>query len=152
MLVPLIVRPNPIGSGYEIVAGHRRKAASEWAGIDTVPVMIMQFANLYIFRLYIVVENPTYTLFTCLLHLFVLLLFNKEGFVEILEFTHFARIFKFNRTPEIGKKKEISHEIKVSVVMHSPSQPFLGGSTTMTSARIPSFEYSSGKTSSTFPT
>ena len=29
-----------------------------------------------IFHLYIVVENPTYTLFACLLHLFVLLLFN----------------------------------------------------------------------------
>ena len=41
----------------------------------------------------------------------------KEKLVEVLEFTHFARIFKFNRTPEIGKKKEISHEIKVSVVM-----------------------------------
>lgn len=40
VLVPMIVRPNPIGSGYEIIAGHRRKAASEWAGIDTVPVMI----------------------------------------------------------------------------------------------------------------
>ena len=42
VLVPLIIRANPIGSGYEIVAGHRRKAASEWAGIDTVPVMIVQ--------------------------------------------------------------------------------------------------------------
>ena len=42
VLVPLIVRPNPIGTGYEIVAGHRRKAASEWAGIDMVPVMIVQ--------------------------------------------------------------------------------------------------------------
>lgn len=42
VLVPLIVRPNPIGAGYEIIAGHRRKAASEWAGIDTVPVMIVQ--------------------------------------------------------------------------------------------------------------
>ncbi len=45
MLVPLIVRPNPIGSGYEIIAGHRRKAASEWAGIDTVPVMIVPMDN-----------------------------------------------------------------------------------------------------------
>lgn len=45
------------------------------------------------------------------------MLSTKEGFVEILEFTHFARIFKFNRTPKIGKKKDISHEIKVSVVM-----------------------------------
>ena len=42
VLVPLIVRPNPFGSGYEIIAGYRRKAASEWAGIDTVPVMIVQ--------------------------------------------------------------------------------------------------------------
>ena len=42
MLVPLIVRTNPTGSGYEIIAGYRRKAASEWAGIDTVPVMIVQ--------------------------------------------------------------------------------------------------------------
>ena len=42
VLVPLLVRPNPIGAGYEIIAGHRRKAASEWAGIDTIPVMIVQ--------------------------------------------------------------------------------------------------------------
>lgn len=40
-----------------------------------------------------------------------------DSLVEVLEFTHFARIFKFNRTPKIGKKKEISHEIQVSVVM-----------------------------------
>lgn len=30
ILVPLLVRPNPKGSGYEIIAGHRRKAASEY--------------------------------------------------------------------------------------------------------------------------
>ena len=41
ILVPLIVRPNPDGEGYEIIAGHRRKAACEWAGVDTVPVMVM---------------------------------------------------------------------------------------------------------------
>ena len=48
----------------------------------------------------------------------------KEKLVEVLEFTHFARIFKFNRTPEYREdsyktilKKEVSHEIKVSVVM-----------------------------------
>ena len=41
VLVPLIVRPNPDGEGYEIIAGHRRKAACEWAGVDTVPVMVM---------------------------------------------------------------------------------------------------------------
>lgn len=42
ILVPLIVRPNPDGEGYEIIAGHRRKAACEWAGVDTVPVIVMQ--------------------------------------------------------------------------------------------------------------
>ena len=42
ILVPLIVRANPDGEGYEIIAGHRRKAACEWAGVDTVPVMVMQ--------------------------------------------------------------------------------------------------------------
>ena len=30
VLVPLLARPNPDGEGYEIVAGHRRKAACEW--------------------------------------------------------------------------------------------------------------------------
>lgn len=42
VLVPLIVRTNPDGEGYEIIAGHRRKAACEWASVDTVPVMVMQ--------------------------------------------------------------------------------------------------------------
>ncbi len=42
VLVPLIVRPNPAGEGYEIIAGHRRKAGCEWAGVDTVPVIVMQ--------------------------------------------------------------------------------------------------------------
>ena len=41
----------------------------------------------------------------------------KGGYVEILGFTHFSRIFRFNHTGEIGRKKEIFHEIKVSVVM-----------------------------------
>ncbi len=45
-------------------------------------------------------------------------------FVEILEFTHFARVFQFNRVcgngmdgREMVLKKEISHGIKVFVVM-----------------------------------
>ena len=42
VLVPLIVRTYPDGEGYEIIAGHRRKAACEWAGVDTVPVMVMR--------------------------------------------------------------------------------------------------------------
>ena len=41
----------------------------------------------------------------------------KGGYVEILEFTHFSQVFRFNHTGGIGRKKEISHEIKVSVVM-----------------------------------
>ena len=40
-----------------------------------------------------------------------------ENLVEILRFTHFSRVFKFNKTSEIGRKKEIFHEINVSVVM-----------------------------------
>ena len=38
-------------------------------------------------------------------------------FVELLEFTHFARVFKFSGQSNFGRKKVISHEIKVSVVM-----------------------------------
>lgn len=34
VLVPLLARPNPNGDGFEIIAGHRRKEASKWAGID----------------------------------------------------------------------------------------------------------------------
>lgn len=41
----------------------------------------------------------------------------KGGYVEILEFTHFARVFKFSGQSNFGRKKEIFHEIKVSVVM-----------------------------------
>ena len=39
VLVPGIVRPQPEG-GYEIVAGHRRRRASELAGKATMPVII----------------------------------------------------------------------------------------------------------------
>ncbi len=42
VLVPLIVRSNPYGEGYEIIAGHRRKAACTWAGIEEVPVIIRE--------------------------------------------------------------------------------------------------------------
>lgn len=40
-------------------------------------------------------------------------------FVEILEFTHFTSIFRFNKTDGIGKEKELFHDVKVSVVMES---------------------------------
>ena len=39
ILVPGIVRPRKEG-GYEIVAGHRRKRASELAGMETMPVIV----------------------------------------------------------------------------------------------------------------
>ncbi len=41
----------------------------------------------------------------------------KGEFVEILEFTHFATVFKFHGKANFGRKKEISNGIKVSVVM-----------------------------------
>ena len=39
MLVPAIARPLPDGS-YELVAGHRRRRASELAGKETMPVIV----------------------------------------------------------------------------------------------------------------
>ena len=39
VLVPAIARPLPDG-GYELVAGHRRRRASELAGKETMPVMV----------------------------------------------------------------------------------------------------------------
>lgn len=42
VFVPLIVRSNPYGDGYEIIAGHRRKAACAWAGIEEVPVIVRE--------------------------------------------------------------------------------------------------------------
>lgn len=41
VLVPGIVRPRP-GGGYEMVAGHRRRRASELAGRDTMPVLVRE--------------------------------------------------------------------------------------------------------------
>lgn len=40
MIVPLLARPNPYGDGYEVIAGHRRKAACSWAGLTKVPVVV----------------------------------------------------------------------------------------------------------------
>lgn len=39
ILNPVIVRPRPEG-GYELISGHRRKRASELAGLETIPVII----------------------------------------------------------------------------------------------------------------
>ena len=44
VLVPAIVRPIPDG-GYEIVSGHRRKHASELAGLYTMPCIVRDMDN-----------------------------------------------------------------------------------------------------------
>ena len=42
VLVPLLVRKNPHGDGYEIISGHRRKEAALWTGLTKVPVIIRE--------------------------------------------------------------------------------------------------------------
>lgn len=39
VIVPALARPKADG-GYELIAGHRRKAACKWAGFDSMPVVI----------------------------------------------------------------------------------------------------------------
>ena len=39
VIVPALARPKS-GGGYELIAGHRRKAACKWAGIGVMPVVI----------------------------------------------------------------------------------------------------------------
>ena len=41
VVTPAIARPRPEG-GYELIAGHRRKAASELAGLATMPVVVRE--------------------------------------------------------------------------------------------------------------
>lgn len=40
VLVPAIARPKESG-GYELIAGHRRQKASQFAGLDSMPVVVM---------------------------------------------------------------------------------------------------------------
>lgn len=40
VLVPAIARPME-GGGYELIAGHRRRRASQLAGLDSMPVIVM---------------------------------------------------------------------------------------------------------------
>ena len=40
VLVPLLLRPVGQGGKYEIIAGHRRKMAAEWAGLTQVPAIV----------------------------------------------------------------------------------------------------------------
>ena len=44
VLVPVLVRPKPDG-GYEMVAGHRRKRASELAGAETIPCIVRDLTD-----------------------------------------------------------------------------------------------------------
>lgn len=39
VIVPALARPKADG-GYELIAGHRRKAACKWVGLDSMPVVI----------------------------------------------------------------------------------------------------------------
>lgn len=43
ILVPLLVRKNPDGEGFEIIAGHRRKENALWAGVNEVPAIILRW-------------------------------------------------------------------------------------------------------------
>ena len=45
ILVPLLVRKNPDGEGFEIIAGHRRKEAALWAGIKEVPIIVKDYTD-----------------------------------------------------------------------------------------------------------
>ena len=42
VIVPLILRKNPYGEGYEIISGHRRKTACKWVGVTEIPAIIME--------------------------------------------------------------------------------------------------------------
>lgn len=44
VLVPALVRSRE-GGGYEMVAGHRRKAASELAGVETIPCIVRSLTD-----------------------------------------------------------------------------------------------------------
>ena len=43
VLVPALVRP--MGDGYQMVAGHRRKAASDLAGVATIPCIVREMSD-----------------------------------------------------------------------------------------------------------
>ena len=44
VLSPLIARPRPEG-GYEIISGHRRQHAAQLAGLETLPVIVLQMSD-----------------------------------------------------------------------------------------------------------
>lgn len=56
LVQPIVVRPDPNGQGYEIVAGERRWRASQRAGLHTVPVIVRELADREMLELAII-EN-----------------------------------------------------------------------------------------------
>ena len=42
VLVPLLVRTNPYGDGYEVISEHKRKEAAIWTGETKVPVVVRE--------------------------------------------------------------------------------------------------------------
>lgn len=45
VIVPLLARPRKEGSGYELVSGHRRAKAGDWAGLSTLPVVVREMSD-----------------------------------------------------------------------------------------------------------
>ncbi|KAK9659796.1 ParB/Sulfiredoxin domain, partial [Popillia japonica] len=45
VLIPGLARPHKSGTGYELIAGHRRKHGCELAGLDTMPVIIRNLSD-----------------------------------------------------------------------------------------------------------
>ena len=45
VLQPIVVRPQPSGSGYELIAGERRWRASQLAGLSTIPALIREVTD-----------------------------------------------------------------------------------------------------------
>ncbi len=56
VLQPLIVRPNPAGAGYEIVAGERRWRAAQQAQLHEVPAIVRDYSDQEVLEVAIV-EN-----------------------------------------------------------------------------------------------
>lgn len=45
VLTPVLARPNPNGDGYELISGHRRLAACQELGKDTLPVIVRNLTD-----------------------------------------------------------------------------------------------------------
>lgn len=56
LVQPIVVRPDPKGPGYEIVAGERRWRASQRAGLHMVPVIVRELSDREVLELAII-EN-----------------------------------------------------------------------------------------------